>query len=192
MRRPWASACKVGASTPRRGGRAAQRMSPPTTRSVSFSDAGESAPERLAEYGIELFWLKKHITGFILLAYMREQQRDTASSTSRFQTVLFQQYSAKLSTPSLPGRLARQAAQTQAGQAGRWVGVAFTRISYTLHLTPSYSLHPTPHVYLTPYSYILHQEIKGDEAGLERWRLQDGSTQPVRVTHVLRAKVSPP
>lgn len=32
-------------------------------------------------------------------------------------------------------------------------------------------------------------ELKGDESGLEVWQKEDGSLQPVRVTHVLRAKV---
>jgi len=38
----------------------------------------------------------------------------------------------------------------------------------------------------------LYNEIKGDEAGLELWKTSDGSVRPVRVTHVLRAKVTSP
>lgn len=34
------------------------------------------------------------------------------------------------------------------------------------------------------------KELKGDEAGLELWRKADGSLQPIRVVHVLRAKVA--
>lgn len=37
-----------------------------------------------------------------------------------------------------------------------------------------------------------YKEIKGDEAGLELWKKSDGVVQPVRVTHVLRAKVTSP
>lgn len=37
-----------------------------------------------------------------------------------------------------------------------------------------------------------YKEIKGDEAGLELWRRADKSEQAVRVTHVLRAKVTSP
>ncbi|CAJ1389826.1 unnamed protein product [Effrenium voratum] len=36
------------------------------------------------------------------------------------------------------------------------------------------------------------KEIKLNEAGLEVWRTTDGSLQPVRTTHVLRAKVTSP
>lgn len=36
------------------------------------------------------------------------------------------------------------------------------------------------------------KEIKGSEAGLEVWKRTDGKTMVVRVTHVLRAKVSSP
>lgn len=36
----------------------------------------------------------------------------------------------------------------------------------------------------------LWQEIEAAEAGLELWKRADGETQPVRVTHVLRAKVT--
>lgn len=36
------------------------------------------------------------------------------------------------------------------------------------------------------------KEIKEDESGLELWKKSDGSLQPVRVTHVLRAKVCSP
>mmetsp|Transcript_52771 Transcript_52771/g.139285 ORF Transcript_52771/g.139285 Transcript_52771/m.139285 type:complete len:659 (-) Transcript_52771:154-2130(-) len=39
---------------------------------------------------------------------------------------------------------------------------------------------------------MYYKEIKGDEAGLELWRHTDGTVQPVRVTHVLRAKVASP
>jgi hypothetical protein len=35
-------------------------------------------------------------------------------------------------------------------------------------------------------------ELKGDEAGLEVWRMSTGELVPIRVTHVLRAKVSSP
>jgi len=38
----------------------------------------------------------------------------------------------------------------------------------------------------------LWEEIAGDESGLELWRKADGELQPVRVTHVLRAKVCSP
>lgn len=36
------------------------------------------------------------------------------------------------------------------------------------------------------------KELKLDEAGLELWRKADGGLQPIRVTHVLRAKVCSP
>jgi len=38
----------------------------------------------------------------------------------------------------------------------------------------------------------LWEEIVGDESGLELWRKADNQLQPVRVTHVLRAKVCSP
>lgn len=38
----------------------------------------------------------------------------------------------------------------------------------------------------------LFKEIKGDEAGLELWKTALGDVRPVRVTHVLRAKVTSP
>lgn len=38
----------------------------------------------------------------------------------------------------------------------------------------------------------LYKEIKGDEAALELWKTAEGAIKPVRVTHVLRAKVTSP
>ena len=56
--------------------------------------------ERLAEYGWKshrVFVVKKNLSRASMYCYMREQPRGMVSSNSRFQTVLFQQYSANLS-----------------------------------------------------------------------------------------------
>ena len=60
-----------------------------------------AACERLAEYGWKPhrdFLARKSQSPAPFYWYMRETQRGTVSSNSRFQTILFQQYSANLST----------------------------------------------------------------------------------------------
>merc|ERR1719203_2446112 len=44
----------------------------------------------------------------------------------------------------------------------------------------------------TKSTEYLYNEIKGDEAELQLWKTVDGAVKPVRVTHVLRAKVTSP
>ena len=46
---------------------------------------------------IEIVWVNKNLSRASSYQYVHETQRGTASSHSRFQTVLFQQYSANLS-----------------------------------------------------------------------------------------------
>ena len=56
--------------------------------------------ERLAEYGWRphrVALAQQQLSRASIYWYMREQQRGTASSSSRFQAVLFQQYSTNLS-----------------------------------------------------------------------------------------------
>ena len=63
---------------------------------------GRFASLRLAEYGWKphrVFLGQKSLSRASMYWYMREKRRGTVSSNSRFQTELFQQYSANLSLP---------------------------------------------------------------------------------------------
>ena len=54
---------------------------------------------------VEFFSGQQSLSWASMYRYTREKQRDTVSSNSRFQTVLFQQYSPNLSTSAdVPGQ----------------------------------------------------------------------------------------